>query len=247
MEYDADIRTVIATTDQPTQPILFRALSHLRLSFVGVAQNGHEAVRMVSEMMPDLLLCDMVLPVWDGLEVVRRVSELPIYAMPVATLMTPVAMPAYERRALQMGVYCVLHRPLDVQLLRKQALSASVDDRLPRSGMTREKIRDCLWSLGLSPKLAGTEYLIRAIWRTALDCRETEPLGGLYERIATEYGVDAGRISHAMRRAIESAWSGGALERQHALFGNTIDARRGKPTNGEMIARIAELLRVKEI
>jgi two-component system response regulator (stage 0 sporulation protein A) len=71
--------------------------------------------------------------------------------------------------------------------------------------------------------------------------------GELYPMVARRFRVSSLNLEHAMRRAIESAWSGSAMERQHALFGNTIDARRGKPTAGEMIGRLAELARVKEL
>ena len=71
--------------------------------------------------------------------------------------------------------------------------------------------------------------------------------GQLYPMVAKRYRVSPLNVEHAMRRAIESAWSGSAMDRQHALFGNTIDARRGKPTAGEMIGRLAELARVKEL
>ena len=247
MEHEDGISVVVAGGNERTRRWMLAALDEARLFCAGVAADGAEAVALVESRLPDILLCDVVLPIWDGLEVVRRVREMRLFVMPAVALMTPASMPYYEDKAMELGVCRVLHRPFRGARAVREIAEVCADARLLRSGMTRERVFQCLWELGLSPRLPGTRYLCRAIWLCALDGRRVNALAALYRRIAREYGVDAVRVSHAMRRAIETAWSGGALDVQHALFGNTIDARRGKPTNGEMIARIAELLRVKEI
>ena len=65
----------------------------------------------------------------------------------------------------------------------------------------------------------------------------------LYPSIAIEFGVERRHVERAMRHTIDEAWRSGEMEAQYRLFGDTIDAKRGSPTCGEMIARIADILR----
>ena len=65
----------------------------------------------------------------------------------------------------------------------------------------------------------------------------------LYVPVARETNLTPAQVERAMRHAIEVAWRTGEIEQQHRIFGDTIDARRGKPTCGEMIAQLADILR----
>ena len=64
-----------------------------------------------------------------------------------------------------------------------------------------------------------------------------------YPEVARQTGLSPAQVERALRHAIDAAWRNGAIEHQHRIFGDTIDARRGKPTCGEMIAQLAEELR----
>ena len=67
----------------------------------------------------------------------------------------------------------------------------------------------------------------------------------LYPVIGMRCGVNARRVERAMSHVIDLAWAGGDIDRQYGIFQNTIDAQRGKPTCGEMIAQLAELTRME--
>ena len=198
--------------------------------------------------MPDLLLVDVVLPRWDALETMRRIGLLPLFSMPYVIALTPADMGTFENQLLLCGACGILPKPLDFRTLGDLIAGLTVKNRLPRTGLTEDRVLACLWSLGFSAKLPGTIYLAAAAMLMALDVTLMRSLTNkLYPMVAERFHVNSLNVEHAMRRAIESAWSGSAMERQHALFGNTIDARRGKPTAGEMIGRLAELARVKEL
>jgi two-component system response regulator (stage 0 sporulation protein A) len=168
--------------------------------------------------------------------------------MPFAIVLTPADMGVFEHQAIGNGACGVFRKPVDDAALSALARGLKVVNRLPRTELTEDRMLTCLWSLGFSAKLPGTMYLASAAMLMALDIRLMQSLTGeLYPMVAKRFRVDPLNVEHAMRRAIESAWSGSAMERQHALFGNTIDAKRGKPTAGEMIGRLAELARVKEL
>ncbi len=245
---DAPRRAVLALSDKPSAPPLIDAMQAAGFSIEGMSWNGPDAVQMVAQTMPDFLLIDLVLPQWDALETMRRIGLTPLFTMPFVVALTPADMGAFERFAIRMGACGVLRKPVDAAKLSSLASGLTVLNRLPRTGLSEDQILACLWSLGFSAKLPGTMYLANAAMLMALDVKLMQSLTGeLYPMVAARYRVSPLNVEHAMRRAIESAWSGSAMDRQHELFGNTIDARRGKPTAGEMIGRLAELARVKEL
>ena len=245
---DAPRRIMLALSDRLAAPRVIEAVQSAGFAVEDWCCDGLEAVQKAAECMPDMLLTDLVLPRWDGLEVMRRVGMLPLFTMPHVVVLVPADMGAYERRARERGAAAVVRKPLNQATLPALVEHFTVVDRLPRTGLTENQMLVCLWSLGFSAKLPGTMYLAAAAMLMALDIKLMRSLTGeLYPMVARRFRVSSLNLEHAMRRAIESAWSGSAMERQHALFGNTIDARRGKPTAGEMIGRLAELARVKEL
>ncbi len=66
----------------------------------------------------------------------------------------------------------------------------------------------------------------------------------LYPMIAEKYNTTPSRVERAIRHAIELAWDRGNVDLMNKVFGYTIDVERGKPTNSEFIAMVADRLRV---
>lgn len=241
-------RTVLALSDKLAASAVLDAAQSAGLLIEGLCWDGPDAVWKIDQTVPDILIIDQVLPHWDALESMRRIGLLPLFTMPYVIALSPVDMGFFEKLAIRRGACGVLRKPLSPKALTDLIAELGVVNRLPRTGLTEDQLLTCLWSLGFSAKLPGTVYLSAAAMLLSLDIKLMQSLTGrLYPMVAKRYGVSPLNVEHAMRRAIESAWSGSAMERQHALFGNTIDARRGKPTAGEMIGRLAELARVKEL
>ena len=238
----------MALSDKLAASATLDAAQSAGLQIEGLCWDGPDAVQKVDQTVPDLLIIDQVLPHWDALESMRRIGLLPLFTMPYVIALSPVDMGFFEKLTIRRGACGILRKPLCPKALKEQLSKLDVINRLPRTGLTEDQILSCLWSLGFSAKLPGTVYLAAAAMLMSLDVKLMQSLTGrLYPMVAERYAVSPLNVEHAMRRAIESAWSGSAMERQHALFGNTIDARRGKPTAGEMIGRLAELARVKEL
>ena len=66
-----------------------------------------------------------------------------------------------------------------------------------------------------------------------------------YLTVAKQYQTTTSRVEHAIRHAIEVAWDRGDIDTLNSYFGYTIQTNRGKPTNSEFIAMIADNLRLK--
>ena len=109
-----------------------------------------------------------------------------------------------------------------------------------------KRLEALLDALGV-PEHPGRECLRRAVALAWADRRTLRALrASLYPRACAETGLTPVQAERAIRHAIDVAWREGAIEQQHRVFGETIDARRGKPTCGEMIAQLAEELRWEE-
>ena len=120
------------------------------------------------------------------------------------------------------------------------------------SGMDRENndpekiIRQILLELGAPDHLVGHPYIIQAILLVVEDRMYIHNITfGLYPQVAAKFDTTAARVERAIRNLIEVTWTRGDWEVLRRYFGNTISADKGKPTNGEFIARIANVVKAK--
>jgi len=107
-------------------------------------------------------------------------------------------------------------------------------------------VTDMIHEIGVPAHIKGYQYLRDAIM---LSVNDTEMLGSitkvLYPTIAAKFQTTSSRVERAIRHAIEVAWSRGRMETLDALFGYTINTGKGKPTNSEFIALIADKIRLQ--
>ena len=122
-------------------------------------------------------------------------------------------------------------------------------DPLIQTGVTRDlekDVTDMIHEIGVPAHIKGYQYLREAIMMSVQD---VEMLGSitkvLYPTIAKKYQTTPSRVERAIRHAIEVAWSRGRMETLDALFGYTINTGKGKPTNSEFIALIADKIRLQ--
>lgn len=107
-------------------------------------------------------------------------------------------------------------------------------------------VTDMIHEIGVPAHIKGYQYLRDAI---SMSVNDIEMLGSitkaLYPAIASKYQTTPSRVERAIRHAIEVAWSRGRMETLDALFGYTINTGKGKPTNSEFIALIADKIRLQ--
>jgi len=197
--------------------------------------DGIRALELVRNRTVDALVTDLVLPGMDGAELAARVGGMPLTVRPTVIVLAPAGMQV--RRPVQ-----TLEKPLTQDALRR-ALEAQRPDR--RSVPEEKKLLAArtLDALGV-PEHCGRDYLLRCIgiaWQDARWVRALSPR--MYPAVAAEYGVASKHVERAVRHVIDVAWRSGEIDAQYELFRDTIDAKRGCPTCGEMIARIADILR----
>ena len=205
-------------------------------------RRGDQALSLLHEQVCDALIIDITLSGLDGLGVIKHLRESPPLVMPAAILLSPAAM-----KIRASGACRSLLKPIDPNALREALESIAPMDRLAPIHCDPDRILDLLQSLGFRRRMRGTRHLMRCIELSARDGRLLQALTKtLYPLAAQACDTTADRLAHAMRRAIETAWSHGDIEQQHRMFGYTIDEQRGRPTAGMLIARIAQQIRTKE-
>ncbi len=122
---------------------------------------------------------------------------------------------------------------------RKAASSPDAEDH----------IRQILLELGAPDHLLGHSYVVQAILLVIHDQMYINSITfGLYPQLAARFDTTAARVERAIRHLIEVTWTRGDWDVLAKYFGNTVSADRGKPTNGEFIARLANVVkqRLKE-
>jgi len=108
-----------------------------------------------------------------------------------------------------------------------------------------QDVTDMIHEIGVPAHIKGYQYLREAIMMSVTDSSMISSITKiLYPTIAKKFQTTPSRVERAIRHAIEVAWSRGKMETLDSLFGYTIDIGKGKPTNSEFIALIADKIRL---
>lgn len=108
------------------------------------------------------------------------------------------------------------------------------------------EVRKLLMELGTPDHLIGHPYLVQAVLWAYEDRSYLDSLtNGLYPALAKKFDTTASRAERAIRHAIEVSWTRCDYDVLNKYFGNTVSPEKGKPTNGEFIARVANVLKLR--
>ena len=140
---------------------------------------------------------------------------------------------------------CTAEKETDRVRVREEVRKMLENRSLSRAGSDPEYvIRELLLELGAPDHLVGHPYTIQAILLVVQDRTYIDSITfGLYPQLAVMFDTTASRVERAIRHLIEVTWSRGDLEVLNLYFGNTLSPEKGKPTNGEFIARMANVVK----
>jgi len=213
-------------------------------------KDGAEVIKRVAALKPDAVVMNMTMRGVDGLGVLSRLAGAPDSPRFVLVYTDDGSAPV--SRAMELGADYCLPLPIErhllasrLDLLRMRGILAAAPRRR-RS--VEEEIAELLHTLAIPANIKGYAYLREAI---SLSLRGEKPVSfvtkELYPAVARRFGTTPQRVERAIRHAIESAWDRGDAETLCGLFGYTVRADRGKPTNGELIAFAADRLRLSGV
>ena len=224
--------------------------SQTDFKLVGTAQNGRQVLEMVQSENPDVVVLDIIMPHLDGIGVLEQLNGLGLAKRPKIIMLTAFGQESIAQRVVALGADYYILKPFDLAVLAKRIRQiASGQPIKPAQAEARSldvEVTDVLHEIGIPAHIKGYLYLREAI---CLVVQRVELLGGvtkeLYPTIAKRYQTTPSRVERAIRHAIEVAWNRGNVDVIHSLFGHTINSDRGKPTNSEFIAMVADKLRME--
>ncbi len=218
------------------------------LTLVGQTDDGEELLRLVAQTRPDVVVMDLLLSGMDGLEVLEQLGgKVPVLAL------TAKYAPAMAEMAVENGGgYCML-KPCRLsavldrvrQLACGRAAEAGTD--LTDERELERRVTAIIHEIGVPAHIKGYQYLREAITLAVKDMEVINAVTKiLYPAVAKKFGTTASRVERAIRHAIEVAWDRGDLETLQKYFGYTVSNAKGKPTNSEFIAMIADRIHLEQ-
>jgi len=233
---------------------------------VFIAEDGLCAIEQVKRNIIDVLILDSVIPHVDGIGVLEAINGMDLPHYPHVIMISAFGQDVIIQRAINLGVEYFLIKPLNIDILEKR-IRQLVDKEsilhdmhtqqlnLRKSAFFKEMIRDndleidistILREIGVPAHIKGYQYIRDAI---VIVVEKREILAAvtkeLYPMIAAKNNTTSSRVERAIRHAIEVAWNRGKLDTINKLFGYTVETNKGKPTNSEFIALIADKLRLE--
>lgn len=232
------------------------------MEVVGKAANGEDLIDIIKEKEPDVVLLDIIMPKLDGLTVMDRINHEPELKKPAFIIISAVSQEQMTEDAFELGADYYILKPFD---------NTSVVNRIKRVYTGRQRTfsklkniasyenqkayiehnletdaTNIIHEVGVPAHIKGYQYLRDAIIMSVNDMEMLNSITKiLYPTIAKMHQTTPSRVERAIRHAIEVAWSRGKMDTIDELFGYTVSNGKGKPTNSEFIALIADKIRLE--
>ena len=227
-----------------------------RITVVGQATDGQTAVDEILALRPDVAIIDLMMPVRDGFSVIEGIATVMGKEKPILFCSSACSDDNTTHHALSIGADYFFIKPVNMASLVNRTLrfydERKTRDAEPYQGVERrqksmeELVTQMIHSVGVPAHIKGYQYLRTAIMMVISDMDTINSITKvLYPGVAKSYNTTASRVERAIRHAIEVAWDRGDIDTLNSYFGYTVQNNRGKPTNSEFIAMIADNLRLK--
>ncbi len=249
-----NIKVLIADLSEDFRAILSEALSlEGGFTVAGSTGDGLEALELIRTGRPDVIVTDVVLSGVDGITFLERVREMPEAERPAALLLSGFTSEQLLTMASDAGAAYYMQKPCDLGALISRLRSLAMNRRQPakpavevstrRAPSLESEVTEIIHEIGIPAHIKGYQYLREAIIRTVEDMDVINAVTKvLYPEVARKFGTTPSRVERAIRHAIEVAWDRGDVEVLQRFFGYTVSGIKGKPTNSEFIAMIADKL-----
>ncbi|MEE1242597.1 sporulation transcription factor Spo0A [Frisingicoccus sp.] len=233
------------------------------ISVVGKGGDGLQALNLIKEKEPDVVLLDLIMPKLDGLEVMQKVNqEKNLKKKPEFIVISAIGQENITEDAFGLGASYYIMKPFDnamvlnkihqvkrnktMKLVHTKPNMVAENTQVYGSRNLENDVTNIIHEIGVPAHIKGYQYLRDAI---IMSVENREVINSitkvLYPTIAKMNQTTSSRVERAIRHAIEVAWSRGKMDTINELFGYTINTGKGKPTNSEFIALISDKIRLE--
>lgn len=237
------------------------------MEVISIAKDGLEAYDKIIQDKPTIAILDVIMPHLDGLGVLEKIYQTNPSDMPICIMLSAVGQDKVTTQAINLGAQYYILKPFEMDVLVKRIRELTNNESVNkpfiiskdskttyveiRSNSDKETsleamVTNIIHEVGVPAHIKGYQYLRDGIMMVVSNIEVINQITKqLYPDLAKKYKTTPSRVERAIRHAIEVAWSRGQLEAVENIFGYTISSNRGKPTNSEFIAMIADKLRLE--
>ncbi len=250
-------KLLIADESAAERAALREGLRRAGYTQIDEVQNGEEALHRIKHGRYDAAIVNIMLTRLDGIGLVRscHADGFTNAPLPAFLMLSPIANQTMIADAITAGADSFLMKPFDMNSLcehlrRLPTMREKANEQKPAENSNapdiETQVTKIIHQIGVPAHIKGYQYLRTAILLTIQDSDIINSVTKvLYPSVAKKYQTTTSRVERAIRHAIEVAWDRGDVDTLNSYFGYTIQNNRGKPTNSEFIAMIADNLRLK--
>ena len=241
-------RVLVADSSEAFTESLAALLRERGYAVTGTASDGDRALELLRQSLPDVLILDLMLPRRDGLSILK---ELPKENRPRIILLSVFTTDYIAAAAASFGVDYLLLKPVSQKNVvdrMEEVLETARNAASAAAGPDIETmVTNVIHEIGVPAHIKGYQYLREAIIIAVNDMDVINAVTKvLYPQVAKTFSTTPSRVERAIRHAIEVAWDRGDLDTLQRFFGYTVSNTKGKPTNSEFIAMIADRIRLQK-
>ena len=245
---DAKEKVYIIDSGNDFRFVCRESLTNLGFHVVGDSGDGSEALIAIKNLRPDVVLLDLWFPGYDTASLIRDVKREAKGKAPKFILVTGINNKKVLEDAFSNGISGCILKPFDYDALADKIRQVCREERfrLEDDFDLEAQVTRIIHQVGIPAHIKGYQYLRCAIMMVVRDHHIIgEVTKTLYPSVAKEFGTTSSRVERAIRHAIEVAWDRGDVDMLNSYFGYTVQNNKGKPTNSEFVAMIADNLRLK--
>ena len=234
---------------------------------VATAKDGQEAYNKIIMERPQVVLLDVIMPHLDGLGVLEKLVASNV-ELPICIMLSAVGQDNVTSKAITLGAQYYILKPFKIDVLMKRIRElvekpnlkqnkpiiiskevknnyVDIKTQASKEEILEVKVTNIIHEIGVPAHIKGYQYLRDGIMMAVNNIEIINQITKqLYPDLAKKYKTTPSRVERAIRHAIEVAWNRGQIETVDAIFGYTVNSNKGKPTNSEFIAMIADKLRL---
>ena len=247
---NAKPKVIVADGSAELRMALVTGLKKHGIDVIAEASDGQDAYLKIARYRPAAVVCDLFLPRMDALQLISECKNRMSDGFPSFVVVSGISNDLLFGECLEEGALYCMQKPVDVSVLAeriKRAVNRGHGARRTGDSTDLEaQVTKIIHQIGVPAHIKGYQYLRTAILMAVEDAGVINAVTKvLYPTVAKTYKTTSSRVERAIRHAIEVAWDRGDVDVLNGFFGYTVQNSRGKPTNSEFIAMIADNLRLK--